>query len=112
MKAAAQLAAEPLEQRQLLTASITGIEPGHGADPADELTNVGTFNLQGTATGDSVLQITRNASFVGAILVNSDGAWRCAQTNLGEGAYEFSANDGEGASSLTVQVDKTAPTSK
>jgi hypothetical protein len=82
MRAAAQLSAESLEQRQLLTASIAGIDPDHGVDATDELTNVGTFNLYGTAAGDSVLQITRNGQFVGAILVNTDGEWRFAQTGL------------------------------
>ncbi|MFM9964366.1 MAG: Ig-like domain-containing protein [Planctomycetaceae bacterium] len=110
MRAAAQLSAEPLEQRQLLTASIAGIDPDHGVDATDELTNLGTFNLYGTAAGDSVLQITRNGNFVGAILVNSDGEWRFAQTNLAAGTYQYSANDGEGASALTVLIDKTAPT--
>ena len=111
MRAAAQLSAEPLEQRQLLTASIAGIDPEHGVDATYELTNLGTFNQYGTAAGDSVLQLTRNGNFVGAILVNTDGAWRFAQTNLAAGTYEFSANDGEGSASLlTVQVDKTAPT--
>ena len=110
MKAAAQLAAESLETRQLLSAVISGIDPDHGVSASDELTNAGTFDLHGTATGDSVLQITRNGNFVGAILVNSDGAWRFAQTNLAEGTFEFAANDGEGSSSLTVHVDKTAPT--
>ena len=111
MRAAAQLSAEPLEQRQLLTASIAGIDPDHGVNATDELTNVGTFNLHGTAAGDSVLQITRNGNFVGAILVNTDGAWRFAQTGLAQGTYAFAATDGEGdAALLTVQIDKTAPT--
>ncbi len=111
MRAAAQLSAEPLEQRQLLTASITGIDPDQGVVATDEVTNVGTFDLHGTAAGDSVLQITRNGNFVGAILVNSDGVWRFAQTGLAEGTYAFAATDGEGdASLLTVQVDQTAPT--
>ncbi len=111
MRAAAQLSAEPLEGRQLLTASIAGIDPDHGVDATDELTNVGTFDLHGSAAGDSVLQITRNGNFVGAILVNSDGEWRFAQTGLAQGTYAFAATDGEGAASLlTVQVDKTAPT--
>ena len=111
MRAAAQLSAESLEHRQLLTASIAGIDPDHGVGDTDEATNVGTFDLHGTATGDSVLQITRNGSFVGAILVNSDGIWRFAQTGLAEGTYNFAATDGEGgASLLKVQVDKTAPT--
>ena len=111
MRAAAQLSAEPLEQRQLLTASIAGIDPDYGVDATDELTNVGTFNLHGTAAGDSVLQITRNGNFVGAILVNTDGEWQFAQTGLAQGTYAFAATDSEGdASLLTVQVDKTAPT--
>ena len=111
MRAAAQLSAESLEQRQLLTASIAGITPDHGVDATDELTNVGTFDLLGTAAGDSVLQITRNGNFVGAILVNTDGAWRFAQTGLAQGTYDYSASDGEGSPSLlTVRVDKTAPT--
>ncbi len=110
MQAAPQLIAEALETRQVLSAVIAGIEVDRGVDPSDEITNNGTFDVHGTATGDSVLQITRNGHFAGAILVNSDGEWRFAQTNLGEGTYEFSANDGEGSSSLTVQVDKTAPT--
>lgn len=109
-QAAPQLIAEALETRQVLSAVIAGIEVDHGVDANDEITNSGTFDLHGTAAGDSVLQITRNGSFVGAILVNSDGSWRFAQTNLGAGTYEFAANDGEGSSSLTVQVDKTAPT--
>lgn len=110
MKAAALLAAESLEARQLLSAVISGIDPDHGVDASDEITNVGTFDLHGTAAGDSVLQITRNGHFVGAILVNGDGLWRFAQTNLGEGTFEFSADDGAGSSSLTVHVDKTALT--
>lgn len=109
-QAAPQLIAEALETRQVLSAVIAGIEVDHGVDANDEITNSGTFDLHGTAAGDSVLQITRNGSFVGAILVNSDGSWRFAQTNLGAGTYEFAANDGDGSSSLTVQVDKTAPT--
>ncbi len=110
VQAAPQLIAEALETRQVLSAVIAGIETDHGVDASDEITNSGTFDLHGTAAGDSVLQITRNGSFVGAILVNSDGAWRFAQTNLAEGNYEFSANDGEGSSSLSVRIDKTAPT--
>ena len=111
IQAAPQLIAEALETRQVLSAVIAGIEVDHGVDASDEITNSGTFDLHGTAAADSVLQITRNGSFVGAILVNSSGEWRFAQTNLAEGTYEFSANDGDGSSSnLTVQVDKTAPT--
>lgn len=110
MQAAPQLVAEALETRQVLSAVIAGIETDHGVDAQDEITNSGTFELEGTATGNSVLQITRNGSFVGAILVNGDGAWRFAQTNLAEGTYEFAADDGSGSSAVTVQVDLTAPT--
>lgn len=102
---------EVLETRQVLSAVIAGVEQDHGTDNTDEITNDGTLNLYGTANGNSVLQITRNGGFAGAILVNPDGNWRFAQTGLAEGNYTFEANDGDGpASTLAVTIDKTAPT--
>ena len=102
---------EVLETRQLLSAVISGIDQDHGTDNSDEITNDGTLDLYGTANGDSVLQITRNGSLVGAILVNPDGNWRFAQTKLAAGNYTYQANDGDGSpSTLAVTIDKTAPT--
>lgn len=102
---------EVLEARQVLSAVIAGVDQDLGTDNSDEITNNGTIDIYGTANGNSVLQITRNGSFAGAILVNPDGHWRFAQTNLAEGNYTFQANDGDGsASTLEVTIDKTAPT--
>ncbi len=102
---------ELLETRQLLSAVIAGIDQDHGTDASDGVTNDGTLDLYGTASGDSVLQINRNGHFVGAILVNPDGHWRFAQTNLAEGNYSYQASDGDGSpSTLAVMIDKTAPT--
>jgi len=102
---------EVLETRQVLSAVIAGVNQDHGTDDSDAITNDGSIDIYGTANGNSVMQITRNGNFVGAILVNPDGHWRFAQTNLAEGNYSFEANDGDGAAStLAVTIDKTAPT--
>ncbi len=102
---------EVLEARQVLSAVIEGVNQDYGTDNADEITNDGTLDIYGTANGNSVMQITRNGNFVGAILVNPDGHWRFAQTNLAEGNYTFQASDGDGpASTLDVTIDKTVPT--
>ena len=105
------MASESLESRQLLSATIEGITPDHGESLSDNTTNNGTFNLQGTANADTLVVITRNGTTVGATLSNPDGSWQFAQSNLAEGNFAFTANDGDGAAAeLLVTIDTTAPT--
>ena len=89
-----------------------------GNSNSDDITNLTSFSLTGTAIGGSTIQIYDGASAVGTACTAdvTTGAYSCALSGIADGSHIFTAKSSFGggnaitsSGSLTVIVDSTSP---
>ncbi|MGZ5199356.1 MAG: Ig-like domain-containing protein [Telluria sp.] len=88
-----------------------------GTSNTDNLTNVGTPKLVGTAEAGATVKLYDGATLVGTGTADVGGNWWIVTNTLAEGAHAITAtatdaagNTGASSGALSVTVDQTAPT--
>ena len=87
-----------------------------GASDSDNVTNVNTALLAGTAEADATVTLFDGAAVVGTAFANKLGVWSATTAVLADGVHAITAtatdlagNTGPASAALSVTIDTTAP---
>ena len=98
-----------------LAPSIALFSPDTGV-LGDNITNVSTLTLSGTAEANSTIKVYDGSTLLGSATANGSGAWSYTTSALSSGTHGFTAtatdaagNTGVASTALNVTIDTTAP---